>query len=123
MKEKSMSKFDPTKPVQTRDGRKARILCTNAVGTHPIIAAVNSSDGVCEYPIQVQDDGKVYSGESKSDLVNVPQEITIWFNVYYNPVDKSYYIGAGTYKSKKEAVEDYRDLANYVGSFSATIKE
>jgi hypothetical protein len=42
-----MTKFDPTEPVQTRDGRKARILCTDFRGTGvcPILAAVTCSDG------------------------------------------------------------------------------
>lgn len=38
--------FDPTKPVQTRDGRKARIICTNrkaSSGTNrPVVALIEA---------------------------------------------------------------------------------
>lgn len=40
MEGNAMKAFDPTKPVQTRDGRKARIICTDAKGVLPIIALV-----------------------------------------------------------------------------------
>ena len=30
--------FDPTKPVQCRNGRKARIICTDAKGEYSIFA-------------------------------------------------------------------------------------
>lgn len=36
--------FDVTKPVQTRDGRKARIICTNKKGSFPIVAIIEAGD-------------------------------------------------------------------------------
>lgn len=36
-----MEKFDPAKPVQTINGKKARILCTNLINDgYPIAAAI-----------------------------------------------------------------------------------
>jgi len=38
--------FDPTKPVQTRDGRKARILYTDIKSGYPIVALTTEPGGV-----------------------------------------------------------------------------
>lgn len=43
---KPMKTLDVTKPVRTRDGRKARILCSDFVSKDfPIVAAVTQDDG------------------------------------------------------------------------------
>lgn len=77
----SGAKFDPTKPVQTRDGRKARIIATDRAGTYPIIALVFGHKGteiVCSFTVEgcFSDCGT----GSSSDLVNVPP--SLWQNVY-----------------------------------------
>lgn len=74
--------FDPTKPVQTRDGRKARILGTIKNDDYPIVAAV--SDGPYEECEEYSSEGFYYRKEepSKFDLVNVPDERELWVNVY-----------------------------------------
>lgn len=51
--------FDPTKPVQTRDGRKARIICTDAASPLPIVALV--TDKGVEYPTVFTKEGRVGS--------------------------------------------------------------
>jgi len=66
-------KFDPTKPVQTRDGRKARIICTDRdFDGYPIIALIRGTqgqEGFETYGI----DGKASSFmEHELDLINVP---------------------------------------------------
>lgn len=68
-----MSTFDPTKPVQTRDGRKARILLTNLAGNeYPIVAVYEDEEGD-EYSETYRLDGYCYSSrESDKDLVNIP---------------------------------------------------
>jgi hypothetical protein len=70
-------KFDPTKPVQTRDGRKARIICTDrkSIGGYPIVALIHESQsrdfethGV--YTL----DGKNYPADDRLnplDLINI----------------------------------------------------
>lgn len=82
-----MKPFDPTKPVQTRDGRKARIICTDRnyqVGVHrwPIVAIIEgSSDDVMSY----HENGLAhFSGTSGADLINIPAEFEFerWVNVY-----------------------------------------
>lgn len=62
--------FDPTKPVKTRDGRKARILATDLKDdTYPIAAAVTQADGT-EFVLSYMGDGK--TSDPTSDLVNLP---------------------------------------------------
>ena len=42
--------FDPLKPVQTRDGRKARIICTDRkMDGFPILALIPSHSGHMEH--------------------------------------------------------------------------
>lgn len=69
------------KPVCTRDGRKARIICFDAKGDKPIIALIEM--GVAEttnnYPI----DGKAISTkETPCDLMMLPEKKEGWVNVY-----------------------------------------
>lgn len=72
--------FDPTKPVRTRGGRSARIVCTdmNCVNG-PIAAVVSNGDGT-EYLSYYEKDGKypgMGRGGEELDLVNYdPYEIT-----------------------------------------------
>ncbi len=89
-KEKPMKKpFDPTKPVQTRDGRKARILATDKTGGQPIIALVQDPLSRCCQPHEIAEsfcsDGRYFpygTDESSKDLVNIPQKIVQWINIY-----------------------------------------
>lgn len=72
-----MSSFDPTKPVQTRDGRKARIIATDAKLTdgRSIIALVERTNGG-EMARYVYEDGSWFGSyvTDPSDLINVPEE-------------------------------------------------
>lgn len=70
--------FDPKKPVQTRDGNAARIICTNAKDKdYPIVALIANSAGderVHTYTRQ----GHFRAGKhSPLDLVNIEQEHTV----------------------------------------------
>lgn len=80
LKEEPVKTFDPTKPVQTRDGRKARIICTDAKGNYPIIYLTNS-DGDNELARHATKDG-INFHSSKYDLINIPTKVERWINVY-----------------------------------------
>jgi hypothetical protein len=76
--------FDPTKPVQTRDGRKARIICTDRENVeYPIVALIASAGGE-EIAATFTDDGRFYYAgrEDDDDLVNVPETTERSFAVY-----------------------------------------
>jgi hypothetical protein len=78
-----MSAFDPTRPVVTRDGRKARILATHLKDvTHPIVAAIESAAGQ-EVIYTFTLDGAMYAdSESGSDLIGAPTKHKGWVNLY-----------------------------------------
>jgi len=68
--------FDPTKPVQTRDGRPARIICIDVVGDRPILALIKEADDGAELSKHYYKNG-IWSGaghETADDLVNVTEQ-------------------------------------------------
>lgn len=81
-----MKPLDLTKPVQTRDGRPARIICTDRKSDHYPILALLMEDGT-EYTTSFTVDGECYQngGENRTDLVNVPPKRTSrFYNAYEN---------------------------------------
>ena len=106
MKQFSLEEFkkNPNRKVVTRDGRPVRILCTDAVGTHPIIALIRSLDNE-DYPWRFRMDGAILENEENdSDLFFAPEKIDGWVNVYKQSED---YIRTGcmVFKTKEEAMK------------------
>lgn len=79
-----MPEFDPKKPVQTRDGRPARILCTDRIGNQPIVALLINDSG-SEYTVYRKLNGTREDGEESllgnDDLINVPERKSKWQTV------------------------------------------
>lgn len=73
---------DLTKPVQTRDGRKARILATNLNSEKPIVGVVKEEDS--DRVVTYYKNGRCYVFSScPDDLVNVPERVSRWINLYW----------------------------------------
>lgn len=71
MNETTKKPFDPSKPVQTRDGKPARIHATDLDGSFPILATYY--DGNQWRTLRVSPRGKYLSyAEENLDLINVP---------------------------------------------------
>ena len=72
------------KPVCTRNGRKARIICFDAEGEHPIIALV--TDGVQESPYNYTKEGYYHTEgvETMADLMMLPEKKEGWINICRN---------------------------------------
>ncbi|WP_431860218.1 hypothetical protein [Azospirillum sp.] len=64
--------FDPRKPVRTRSGYAARIVCIDRADTFPIIALFTRPDNGAEQLIAAGADGRITHEEHPLDLVNVP---------------------------------------------------
>lgn len=66
---------DWSKPIQTRDGRSARVICMNVDSKQPV-ALVISNDGPGEYTSQRRLNGKLTSASGghlrHTDIINVP---------------------------------------------------
>jgi hypothetical protein len=89
-KEGASKMVDFTRPVTTRDGRKVRILCTDAKSTHPVVGLVTNSDDD-EGTSRWCEDGKWLRATNKSDwdLVNPP--VKKYINLFKNDVGRMYY--------------------------------
>lgn len=103
--------FDPSKPVQTRDGRKARILCTDKVcdtswspDVSTIVALVMHEAGV-EIVNGYYEDGRRYrNNQSLSDLVNVPEKKFEYYRMWRDDLS--------TYTSRYPALSEEIARAN-----------
>lgn len=70
--------FDPTKPVQTRDGRPARIIATGLLQTQPILAVITYTAG--ERSEVFNKDGSylfVSDNCNGMDLINIPRKVYV----------------------------------------------
>lgn len=84
-----MKNLDLTKPVRTKDKRKARIIATDAKNPHySVIALVEDGHGF-ENPYSFTLSGQVQALSAPGtvnplDLENVPERTTlaVWLNVY-----------------------------------------
>lgn len=109
--------FDPTKPVQTRDGRKARILCTDKMtALKPdgpnIVALVQIPEGIEEQAYSYRPDGTCFSAyreDGRLDLVNIPERTYKYENVYVSTDGK--YPSKGVWVSNREAADKLKLLA------------
>ncbi|MBB6253035.1 hypothetical protein [Nitrospirillum iridis] len=82
--------FDPTKPVQTRDGRAVEIVYRNVSGEYPLAGIVTERDGTKRVELWTRE-GNDFVGQecdSPDDLVNVPEAFKgsrrVLINVYAN---------------------------------------
>lgn len=116
---------NPSRQVVTRDGRPARIICTDAVRkTHPIVALVKSGDEdlvQCYMP-----NGKLYkNAESTVDLFFAPIKFEGWVNIYKSTnavVNKR--TGYVIFDTKEEALEVVKSKAQamYQDQYLDTVK-
>ena len=97
------------KPVCTRDGRKARIVCFDAKGDKPIIALVEAKgnkDALIEKVERYFINGhSVFEvRETNNDLMMLPEKKEGWVNIYKERC----------YATKEEAIKNKYDGATYV---------
>ena len=85
MKEFSLEEYlkNPDREVVTRDGKKVRIICTDAKSVYPVIGLVDN--GICwDRLISCQKNGRVSNDicESPNDLFFVLEKHEGWMNLY-----------------------------------------
>ena len=110
---------NPSRKVITRDGRNARIICTNAKNNYPIVALIEMPNGRERQPCGYKEDGTYIIGERLScyDLFFAPEKHEGWLNIYHS--ESGFYLRGNPYKSKEEADEVAK--ANYK-NFCTTVK-
>ena len=75
---------NPSKGVVTKDGRNARIICTNVKSRYPIAAAVEKSECGCSEGVYTYTkDGRLFdSRPSVGDLFFAPEKHEGWVNIF-----------------------------------------
>lgn len=89
------------KPVCTRNGRKARIICFDLEGAeYPIVAAIKPHNCDTESLSAYDEKGKYnHECESSNDLMMLPERKEGWVNVYEGGL-----LDVKSYKTKEEAL-------------------
>ena len=103
---------NPTRPIVTRDGHSARIICTDRISDYPVVALV-----ICEYSedlISCTNDGKVYTNlEDDYDLFFAPETKTKrvgWMNVCKYGDDKHFsLVGGVIHPTREQALTERPD--------------
>ena len=119
------------KPVCTRDGRKARILCYDLKGAeYPIVAAVETRDCFAESICGYDKNGRFdHNTENNNDLMMLSEKKEGWINVYKR---ESEYIcenecnvstGIAVYKSEGEAKRNIDKSAIYINTIKINWEE
>ena len=116
MEQFSLEKYltNPNRKVITREGRNARIICTDKKGTDfPIVVLVDFGDKeeTCYYT------AKGYWNscgiESKIDLFFAPEKHEGWINIF-NGVLYGTHASCGIYESKEAAEKVGNSLSGYI---------
>lgn len=101
------------KPVCTRDGRKARIICFDAKCIKPIVALIQGSDN--SEQIEYYTENGVFSngGTGKNrDLMILLEKKEGWVNIYGE--EKERYCSNVIYSSKEEALNISKQLEEHI---------
>ena len=108
------------KPVCTRDGRKARIICFDRIDAKPILALVRSTDGKGEDVFDYFVSGKRLANalESDLDLMMLSEKKEGWVNVYRDCDGANITKDDNIYSSKEAAIASahFIDGNNYVAT-------
>lgn len=106
MKQFSLKEYlkNPNMQVVTRDGRPARIICTDAKIAFPIIALILEKDGteaVCSYNAR----GVYWSSNelTNKDLMFAPTKKEGWVNIYNQAIRSCGFIYESEEKAKQNA--------------------
>ena len=97
------------KPVCTRDGRKARIICFDRIdstGCNLSIVALIQCEGT-EVLQLYRDDGK-RGVKTELDLMILPEKKEGWINIY-NADTTFYYVDGRVFDTKDEAVKEAKE--------------
>ena len=125
MEQFSLEKFleNPNRKVVTRDGRSARIICTNRLDeSFPVIALVDNEDsGLC---FSYTTFGKSYIDQDrdyKFDLFFAPEKKSGWINLY--KMNSIISPGPRAYDTKEEAESAAGDKSYYLSTIKIEWEE
>ena len=100
------------KPVCTRDGRKARIICFDRINGdyYKIVACVTSFDEDFEEVLFYGIDGYIVDSQNPKDedLMMLHEKKEGWINIY-NADTTFYYVDGRVFETKDEAVQEAKE--------------
>ena len=112
---------NPTKKVITRDGRNARIICTDAKGNFPVVALVEIHNGA-ENVIRLEENGHFYNdAEDSRDLFFAPEKKSGWINLY--KINSTISPGPRAYNTKEDAESVVGDKSYYISTIKIEWEE
>ena len=104
---------NPSRKVITRDGRPARIICTNTKGKYPVVALVENDDREITYDFNAE--GKYLDGdEDDRDLFFASEKREGWVNIYRN--GEGNIITSVRVYDKKEKAEKAKENFGYLST-------
>ena len=114
MEQFSLEKYlaNPSRKLVTRDGRNARIICTDMKSTtYPVVALIEDGSGYEQLTTFSKNGEYAVNESSRSDLFFAPEKHEGWVNLYkYVNKDCAYYLGSIN-NSKAEA-ENKRGMSD-----------
>lgn len=117
MKQFSLEEYlkNPDKKVITRDGKPARIICTDKRGNKPVVALILAPDNKIEVPFFYTSNGFFYKDgrDDCDDLMFASIKKEGWVNVYKHP-DLEYPSCVCIYPTYEEAVSHGKIQEGYV---------
>ena len=125
MEQFSLEKYlkNPSRKVITRDGKSARIICTNRLDeNYPVLALVRNEDYEMCYSYTTF--GKLYTNQNicrELDLLFAPEKKIGWTNVYKYTFGGTH-LGEVIYNSKEEAENNAKVYETDINTYITTIK-
>lgn len=117
---------NPSKPLMTRSGFNARIICDDAPGDFPIVAIIDKMSMVdnCVTHIAYTKDGWINSDgiPSPYDLFFATKKYEGWVNVFKN-YDGKNYVTYSIFKSKEDAEKEGKQWDGYITSIEIKWEE
>ena len=106
---------NPSRKVVTRNGRNARIVCTDRnINNFPIVALIQLYNDSDEEVLTYTKDGEYEVDKStRHDLFFAPEKHEGWINIYRND-DEDYYKGKIIYSSKEDAIKRGEKTPYYI---------
>lgn len=116
-------KIDWTKPIQTKDGREARLLCDDLKDCDQnYLVAVLSDDEVAEGLYSFRSNGT--RDNTQLAIINVPEEpVKKWVNLFYSKATyKVYVMNDYFFDSEDDALRALQEPANPKKKYIKTIE-
>lgn len=116
MEQFSLEKYlaNPSRKVVTRDGREARIICTDMKSTtYPVVALIENGSGYEQLYTFSKNGEYAVNESSRSDLFFAPEKHEGWINIYRSECE-DYYKGKIIYSSKEDAIKRGEKTPYYI---------